>query len=68
MNKETQALRMALKSTISELQKLTPLLQTDENGNGPDCSKHFQVICDATHALNKTYTGVNNVKRTKGNH
>lgn len=53
MNK-IKLLQDALKSTVSQLNKLTPLLQTDENGIGPDCTDHFQSIIDANHALNET--------------
>jgi hypothetical protein len=47
-------LQSALKNTIVQLNKLTPLLQTDERGIGPDCTDHFQAIFDADAALSES--------------
>ena len=41
----------ALRKALAQLEELTPLLQTDESGNGPDSTEHFQTIIDGFYAL-----------------
>lgn len=53
-NKDIQLLREALKATVKQLNEVTPLLQTAEDGLGPDCAAHFQSLIDANHALEET--------------
>jgi len=54
MNKDIKLLREALKATVKQLNDVTPLLQTDENGVGPGCTAHFQALINASHALEET--------------
>ena len=56
---DVEMLRAALKATVKQLTKLTPLLECGEDGVGPDSTEHFQAILDANFALEKTAKSTN---------
>jgi ribose 5-phosphate isomerase len=56
---DVEVLRTALKATVKQLNNITPLLQCGDDGTGPDCTEHFQVILDANFALDKTAKSAN---------